>query len=145
MKVLLDSNVVIAAVVREHVHNVASKRLLDVEQWHFLLPAHALAEVYNQLTRPARVFVEVAPVAVARLLRQLLNEYPCRALTVEETMAAISSFAALGGRGARLYDYLIGYVGQVENVDAIATWNVRHFTPLFPSLRVVTPDQLLES
>lgn len=68
-----------------------------------------------------------------------------RALTADETMSAIGEFAKLGGRGARLYDYLIGHIGILERVDALVTWNVGHFAPLFPSLRIATPEQLLES
>ncbi|MFM9977810.1 MAG: hypothetical protein ACKVOP_07180 [Sphingomonadaceae bacterium] len=145
MRVLVDSNVVVAAVVLNHVHHRPSATLLLSDNLSFFIASHSFAEAFNQLTRPERVFVKLQPQVVAAALLALHPSAAVRSLSVAETMAGISAFAQRDGRGARLYDYLIGYVGLLEGVDAIATWNVKHFLPLFPTLRVATPEQLLES
>ena len=63
------------------------------------------------------------------------------ALTNSETLTAIREYAYSGGIGPRLYDFLSGKVAVVHNVSVIITWNVKHMTPLFPALDVVTPTQ----
>jgi len=145
LRLLVDSNVIVAAFVQEHVHHQASARLLNEIDAAFVVAAHSLAEAYYHLSRPERVFVELEPTAVAALLESLIAATEQRALAAEEMMTAITHFAASGGRGARLYDYLIGYSAVLERVDALVTWNVRHFVALFPTMRIATPRQILES
>jgi predicted nucleic acid-binding protein len=145
LKILVDSNVVIAAIVFEHVHHGPSAALLMAENLSFVIPSHSFAEAFNQLTRPERVMVKLQPKSVAAALLALHPRAVVRSLSVAETMAAITAFAQRDGRGARVYDYLIGHAGMLEGVDVIATWNVKHFLALFPTLRVATPQQILES
>ena len=71
------------------------------------------------------------------------HEWSVRALDALETLEALSRFAAIGGAGARLYDYLIGHVAVVASAGRIVTWNVRHLRPLFPTLEVLTPKEAI--
>ena len=65
-------------------------------------------------------------------------------LSITGHRTALTRFAALGGIGPRIYDFLIGEVALVHGLNIVITWNVRHFVPLFPSLTIVTPAQYLE-
>ena len=145
MTILVDSNVVVAAYYRDHIHHAFSDRLLSEKSPDCLIASHSLSEAYNHLTRGPSGMPPLAPLQAAKLITAFASTIKCRAITAAEVLAMIESFATLGGRGARLYDYLIGAVAVLEGADTIATWNVRHFAPLFPALRIATPEQLLES
>ena len=143
--ILVDSNVLIAAVDVGHVHHRPSEALLREPPAPMIFATHALTEAFNHLSRARTYAPSVEPLMVAASLNSLVVGTACRALTHDESFAAVQRFAELGGRGARLYDYLIGRVALLEGADTIATWNTRHFIPLFPTLRVATPQELLES
>lgn len=143
--ILADSNVIIATLDHGHIHHVASFALMEDLSDSICLPTHGLTEAYNHLSRLRPDGQSTAPEVVVAMLMALTSGKVCRALTHDESFAAVLRFAKLGGRGARLYDYLIGRVALLEGADTIATWNTRHFIPLFPTLRVATPQELLES
>lgn len=143
--ILIDSNVIIAATDLGHLHHQPSQALLRRRPAPILIATHALTEAYNHLSRLRKDGPSIDTGVAAVSLQSLAATAKCRALTHHESLAAVQRFAALGGRGARLYDYLIGAVAVLEGADTIATWNVRHFAPLFPALRIATPEQLLES
>ena len=145
MKVLVDSNVIIAGLVERHVHHVPSNRLLGLENAWIVVATHSLTESFNHMTRPERMGIRLEPAAVAKMLATFAARTRVRALNAEETASGIATFATSGGRGARLYDFLIGYAAELEAVDVLVTWNARHFTSLFPTLRIATPEQLMES
>jgi predicted nucleic acid-binding protein len=145
LKVLIDSNVLVAALDQDHVHFAPSALLIERVRHSAVIATHSLAEAYNHLTRERPIGPVASPALVTTAVRTLAAASICRALNHDETVTAIDSFAKQGGRGARLYDYLIGQVAILEQVDALATWNVRHFTALFPTLRVLTPADYLET
>ena len=143
MKTLFDTNVIVATIDEAHEHHEWSSAILQqTAAPDILLSAHTLSESFNRLTRggPSGLFL---PARTAMVLRDLGNTASVRALDASETIDAISRFAAMGGTGARLYDYLIGYVGVVERVNRIVTWNIRDMRPLFANLEVVTPKEAI--
>ncbi len=125
----------------EH-HEWSSTILQQTPAADILLSAHALSEAFNRLTRGGASGI-FPPDRTATALRDLSGMASVRALDAAETLAAISQFAAMGGTGARLYDYLIGYVAVVERVERIITWNIRHMRPLFANLDVLTPKEAI--
>ena len=140
MKVLIDSNVIIAYLDAEHVHHLPSRAVFQsLRDEEILVSAHSLLEAYNKLTRGSTTSA-FTPDTVSLTLRSLADRISVRALQLSETLAAMENFARLGGRGARLYDFLIGQVAVLHGAPRIVTWNVRDFTPLFPMLTVVSPD-----
>lgn len=142
--ILVDSNVLVAAIAEEHQHNVASIRFLSsTDRLRLLIAAHSLSETYSTLTRNSGPFAfdpVLAQQAVADLHRHVRV---VQFQTAGQTTDVIRRFAMLGGVGPRLYDYLIGATGEAFGADTIVTWNVRHFVPLFPHLRVATPAELV--
>lgn len=125
----------------EH-HEWSSAILQQTPAPDILLSAHALSEAFNRLTRGGASGI-FPPDRTAAALRDLSRMATVRALDATETLVAISQFATMGGTGARLYDYLIGYVAIVERVERIVTWNVRDMRPLFTSLEVITPKEAI--
>ena len=137
--ILLDTNVLVAALVQGHPHNAQSIRIIDTASVSTtLIVAHSLAETYSTLTRANRPFRDVGP-AVWVAIDELVAATRLVAFSASETQDAIRRFSALG-TGPRLYDYLIGATGQAHGARTIVTWNVKDFVPLFPDLEIVTPD-----
>ena len=142
---LLDSNVVIAAIVEDHVHHPASARLLTgFDPASFGIAAHSYAEAYVTLTRqgpsgsmgfpPSQA---LAALSALRAVTTLVGATP------SQTVEAVGRFAARGGIGPRLYDTLIGEAAVANGIGCIITWNIRHLAALFPGLPVMTPSSFL--
>jgi predicted nucleic acid-binding protein len=142
---LVDSNVLIAYFDKNHQHNEPSRATIAaLDDDEILVSAHTLPEVYNKLTR-SLTSAPFPPDATALALRDFASQVVVHALTAEQTLTAIAEFARIGGRGPRLYDFLIGQVAIVHGAGRIVTWNVRDMAPLFPSLNITTPLQMMET
>lgn len=143
MRTLFDTNVIVATLDQLHEHHEWSAAILETtRESDRLLSAHCLAEAFNRLTRGG-IGGSFGPNDTAAALRDLSIRASVRALDALETLEALSRFAAIGGAGARLYDYLIGHVAVVASAGRIVTWNVRHLRPLFPTLEVLTPKEAI--
>lgn len=140
--ILIDSNVLIAALFEGHPHHVVSLAYINsIEAHQILIAAHSIAETYSTLTRPSRPYRLTGNEAVVAVDR-LASGSHIVALPATQTVDAIRRFSTLG-TGPRLYDFLIGATGEAFGADTIVTWNVRDFDGLFPALRIVTPADLL--
>lgn len=142
---LLDSNVVIASVAAEHEHHQPSAALLNqFSPRSFAVAAHSYSEAYSGLTRRSRgAPFEFDPADVMAALESVAAHCVLVGLTHAQTFDAIREFAAVGGIGPRLYDKLIGETAVVNGIACIITWNVAHFTSLFPTLTVIDPEQFV--
>lgn len=140
---LLDSNVVIAAVAAEHEHHHASAALLnEFSPRSFAVAAHSYSEAYSALTRRSRgAPFEFDPADAMAALESVAAHCVLIGLTHAQTFDAIRDFAGVSGIGPRLYDKLIGETAVVNVIPCIVTWNVAHFTSLFPTLTVVDPER----
>lgn len=143
---LIDSNVLIAAVTAKHIHQSFSRELLaSIASGQSVTATHCLSEFISNATKPllrggAGLTPEQAGASLAAYARRLRP----LALTIDQHVAALEEFAERGGAGPRVYDFLIGQVAVVHAIPLIVTWNVKHFAPLFPTLRVATPETLLQ-
>lgn len=140
---LVDSNVVIAAIASAHPHHVPSALLLQ-QPAGLAMAGHSYAEVFVQLTRqgpsaPVRMTADEAWAAIQALTMGVATV----GLTPSQTLESVREYASMGGIGARLYDWLIGRTAVEAGIKVIVTWNVRHMHGLFPDLDVMTPDQAL--
>ena len=139
MTVLFDSNVLIAYFDKSHQHNEPSRAVIAaLDYGDILVSAHSMSEVFNKLTRGGTTN-PLAPDVIALVVGDFAARVIVRALTADQTLLAITEFARLGGRGPRVYDYLIGKVAVHHDASTIVTWNVRDMAPLFPTLTVITP------
>lgn len=143
---LLDSNVLVAAIVENHPDHAPSVALferLDPSSLH--VAGHSYAEAYSTLTQRDRAALfrrsaDEAWTALERVaaITRLVG------LTPAQTFAAIRAYAGEGGIGPRLYDRLVGAAAVAAGAGAIVTWNTGHMRSLFPNLCVVTPAEHLE-
>ena len=133
---LLDTNVIVAAVVGTHEANAASlDLLLSRPPSSFAVAAHSFAESFNILTRrnawsPFRWPADKAWAAIESVVTYTVLV----GLTPGETLDVIRRYAAEGGVGPRLYDRLIGETAVRHGIRRIITWNVTHMRGLFPNM-----------
>jgi predicted nucleic acid-binding protein len=147
MRGLIDSNVLIAASDADHEHHADSLSFLrSVIDRRFVTSQRCTSETYSNLTRPRRGGgAGFTPSEAMAAIDRIEGKFDILSLTVANHHAALRAFANNGGTGPRVYDFLIGYAALVNGLPLIVTWNTRHFEPLFPSLRVTTPTQYLET
>ena len=140
--ILLDSNVLIAALVAGHEHHEVSRLICDAARpMKTMVAAHSLAEVYSNLTRGNRPY-RLPGASAWSAIATMSEDMTVVGLTVAQQSDAIRRFSALGS-GPRVYDFLIGATAEANRADTIATWNTRDFDGLFPALRIVTPEALV--
>ena len=140
MRVLLDTNCLIAAVLPQHEHHQATVAELTRRRsagHHLVMAAPALVEAYAVLTRlppPHRLAAEDALAVIDRNW----GEADTIALSGGETWKLLRQLGAAGIAGGRAYDGAIAACAKKGKVDEILTWNARHFSAA-GDVRVMTP------
>lgn len=138
---LIDTNVLIASAVESHPDHQYSRALLETSL-AASVSAHSLSEFVSIITRLSRYGWS------GRLANRQLEKFEQRLtiemLTAEQWVSAVREFTIADRRGPLVYDWLIGRVAVERGLGTIVTWNIKDMTILFPTLRVVTPEQLLQ-
>jgi predicted nucleic acid-binding protein len=142
---LVDTNVIVAAVAEAHAHHAPSLALFAEDPPYTLaVAAHCYAEAFTTLTRrgehapfhwpPGEAWAALESVAAATRLA---------GLSPAQTLEAVRDFAAAGHVGARVYDHLIAHAAQKAGAKVLVTWNVGHFRNAIAGLEVWTPTMVL--
>ena len=135
MKVLLDTSVLVAALVESHPMHARAHPWLDRAiggEFDCVVAANSLAELYHVLTA-----YPVRPRIAPGTARQLIHENVAKnvtvlALTAADYAAAIQLAAALNLAGGVIYDALILRAAERASVDRVLTFNVNDFRRLWP-------------
>ncbi len=125
MIALLDSSVLVAAVVESEAHHEACLALL--EQPGLIASPHALAETFSTLTggrSPVRLCPELASQVIEVSLLPALAFHP---LDEKEVMVAIRASHRRGIRGGAVYDFLHLATARKAKASRLYTLNVSHF------------------
>ena len=128
----LDTSCMVAAVCTWHERHLAAakeiERRLDRGE-RMAVAAHSLAETYAVLTRlpaPHRL----APADAWALVKaNFVDHAAVAALDAAAYSTLLQRLAAIGIGGGRTYDGLIGECARRAKVDALLTFNLRHFEP----------------
>jgi predicted nucleic acid-binding protein len=132
LKVLFDTNVVVAALVQDHKAHAKAlphlNRALGVPG-SGCLSAHGLAEAYSVLTGlPIRPRITPADARQAlAVLEQQLDLIP---LDRQDYLDVLERVAGLGLPGGAIYDALHAQAAIKVGVRSILTLNPKHFTRL---------------
>ena len=135
MTVLFDTNVWIAALRpahAEHARCAAWHARLKAGTFDGVLPAHGLAELYNNLTK-LRLPVPVPPLPAKRLIAAEVLPF-VRVVALDDTdyLKLIDDAAAAGLAGSIIYDALLCAAGAKAGADRLVTLNLRHFRRVWP-------------
>ena len=142
VKVLLDSDVLVAGVMGNHLNHTRAAPWLaraSTGEVDAIVAAHSLGQVYRVLTtRPVEPRIE--PTEALDLIEKSIVA-PCRveALDASGHVKCLRSIARGGVTGGTVYDGLIAEVGRTARVDKVVTFNVSDSRRVAPDLDVVTP------
>lgn len=140
MKAFLDTTVLVAAFIADHMHHDDSLNIfLKYGKRQTSCAAHSLAELYSTLTRMPgkhRVSAENAML----FLGEVRDHLTLVALDEVDYYRAIEHASARGVVGGTIYDALVANCARKIKAETIYTWNLRHFQQMEFSGRVRTPQ-----
>lgn len=144
MKILIDTSVLVAALVDSHPAYARSRpHLAAASQRKFecLVAAQTLAEAFATLTRLA-VSPRIAPAQADSLLQEDVRPHvTVVALSADDYWAVLNSQARLGLAGGTVYDALLLRAARKARADRILTLNRLHFRRVAPDIadKIVEP------
>jgi predicted nucleic acid-binding protein len=140
MSALLDSNILVALIAKDHSRHEACWMAFESSD-AFLLCDHSLFEAYKWLTfqNVERNGFGLGAEAAAEAIRSISNHCVIVSLSPAQRLEALSHFAGQGVISARIYDAMIGHTGIVNGATKIITLNSRHFRSLFPNMEIIEP------
>jgi predicted nucleic acid-binding protein len=136
VRVLLDTSVLVAALVRSHPRHgearpwVARAQAGEVE---LVVAAHTLAELHATLTT-LPVKPRLSPETASRLRDDNFpKDTEIIALTADDYRAVLRSIVESGLAGGVVYDALIARVAEKAQVKRLVTLNESHFHRAWPA------------
>ncbi len=135
MKILIDTSVIIAALVESHpMHQRAFPWLKKAKEHHFelIIASHTRAELYAVLsTLPIKP--RISPAAAWRLVHENIEAIgKIVSLTAAEYSSVIKKISERGLVGGITYDALIAKVAEKSKVEQLLTLNSDHFKRVWP-------------
>jgi len=125
MKAVLDSSILVAALVEAEPRHLACGHLLDKPGMH--VHAHALAETFSTLTG-GRLGYRVLPETAVQLLEQSVLPYVgVITLSAKEMTTGLKDAPSRGVRGAAIYDYLHLVAARRAKAGRLYTLDVANF------------------
>ena len=143
MRVLADSSVLVAALLRSHPHHGRAAPVLDGAAGGtdtLLVAAHALAEAFSSLTALHTLHPQLTPPVVLRLLDEgVLAFAEVVALDAADYRAVLQRMADLGLVSGAVYDGLHVRAAEKAGAEELVTFNGRDFRrmPPVPPCRLV--------
>ena len=143
MKVLMDTSVLVSAMLPDHVHHTHSQPWLQRAKAGALeavVSGHSLAELYSVLTRLPRT-PRITPSEALELIQQDVASHTLVTLAAADYVKLIEELGQLGVAGGSVYDAVIAKAAELASVDYLLTLNVGHFQRVWPSgaSRIVSP------
>lgn len=137
MKVLLDTSVLVAALVDSHTHHERALPWLESvrhQQTEAVISAHTLAELYSVLsTLPVRPRISPAD-AYQLIADNVIGVMEVMALTVDDYYDLLAQITQQNIAGGAVYDGVIACAAAKAQVDHIVTFNARDFRRVRPAL-----------
>ncbi len=130
MKVFLDTNVLVSAVVKQHVFHERSfavlERVHDGKDDGFV-SAHSLAEMYAVLTNLPAPYRHTPEQALLSIEENVVKHFKTVALVGNEYASLIRDAAGSQIQGGKIYDAVLLKAARKADVDRICTLSLKHF------------------
>jgi predicted nucleic acid-binding protein len=130
VKVLLDTSVLVAAVIAKHDSHAKAFPILDRVQNRKdegFVAAHGLAEMYAILTKLPPPFRHSPEQALLSIEENVLKHFEISSLTGTDYASLIREAAVAGIRGGTIYDAVLLKSAEKVDPDQIYTLNLKHF------------------
>lgn len=144
MKILLDTSILVAAMVEAHPFHeqglIWLKRVTNGAD-EGVVAAHSLAELYSILTT-LPVQPRISPDEARRLIQHnVIQKLDVITLGSQDYTQVIELLAEIGIIGGAIYDALILRAAAIAKVDLVVTLNERDFRRVYPDLanKIVAP------
>ena len=124
MKILLDTSVLIAAVLHDHVHHQSAREWLDHAhsgRYQLFVSGHSLAEMYSTLTRMPRTPAISANDAVQLIHHDILTTASIISLTGTDYVDLLHDISIQGLTGGIVYDAIILKVAKLADAKHVVT------------------------
>jgi len=135
MKVLLDTSVLVAALVKGHPHHTQSfvvlERVLSGKDEGYA-SAHSLAEMYAVLTKLPAPFRHTPEQALLSIEENVVKHFTIAGLTGSDYTTLIHEAALAGIQGGTIYDAILLKCASKTGVEKIWSLNLRHFQSIAP-------------
>jgi predicted nucleic acid-binding protein len=141
VKAFLDTSVLVASFLSDHVHHQASLQVFaPATPKEAACSLHTLAEVFAVLSS-LPVKPQIAPEQAALFVDEANKRLKAVSLSAEEYYETIRAAAEQGITGGRIYDALLLQCARKCKAETIYTWNLKHFQAIAPDLakRTRTP------
>jgi predicted nucleic acid-binding protein len=135
VRILLDTSVLIAAVIAKHDSHAKAFPVLERvqnEKDEGFVAAHSLAEMYAILTKLPPPFRHSPEQAFLSIEENVLKHFKISSLTGNDYTALIRESAVLGIQGGTIYDAVLLKAAEKVNPDRIYTLTLKHFLALAP-------------
>jgi predicted nucleic acid-binding protein len=139
MKILYDTSVLVAALVKPHPgHRQAFSWLkkAHTKEIEMIISAHSLAELYHVLTKYP-VKPQFSPGIVKRIIKEnIISIAQIVTLSDKEYFEIIEKTADYNLAGGIIFDAIIAGVAEKMKVDTLLTLNIRDFKRLLPGKKI---------
>ena len=135
MRVLFDSNVLVAFLVKDHIdHTRALNAFLEYrnKDAELVIGTHSIAEVYRTLTWGVRYLNYTPQEAHFIITNSILPVFKCINLVEEDYQIALAFLNEDNLSGAIIYDALIACASEKAKVDSLVTFNIKDFKRVQP-------------
>lgn len=141
MKTLVDSSVIVAALVADDSGHEAATQWIATEQeagTRLFISDHTLAEVYASITKGQYDETKLSEREARDVIVALLNLFEAVIPTgPRDYLAAIDACVERGLRSGAVYDAVHLRAAKRERIKRIVTFNGRHFAPQWDDHLVV--------
>lgn len=136
MKVFLDTNVLVAALIKQHVDHERSFAVLDrvlAGKDDGFVSAHSLAEMYAVMTKLPVPYRHTPEQALLSIEENVLKYFKTVSFSGADYAALLREAAGTGIQGGTIYDAILLKSATKTGVHRIYTLNLKHFQAISPS------------
>jgi predicted nucleic acid-binding protein len=135
MKILFDTNVLIAAIIKTHSHHsIALPWLKKAKRKEItaVIGVHSRVEIYAILTR-LPIYPKISPALAEQfILQDILPHFEVIELSRDDYRTVLHLLSTNNVEGGATYDALICHAAFKAQVDKLYTFNVKHFNRIYP-------------